>query len=459
MTTREIIGRTSGGSLAGVFILAAAVAAFAAGPLGIAPPNDNFANAQVLNGTGGLVYGTNVEAGAETDEPLYNGVNKTVWYRWTAPANLSMTVETVDPATTLTDTVIGIFTGGSVGSLTRVGAWADDINGALNRRSRKTFIATAGTVYRIQVSGFTDATGTFGLTWGINTAESSKQFNFDGSTGSTRSDWGVFRPSNGTWYIDDLFFGQQTVTQQWGVSTDKLVPADYDGDGSTDIAVWRGSEGTFYILNSRDASFSVIPWGLANDSPVIGDFDGDDKADAAVWRASTGTFYVRNSAQPATFTAQPWGQFGDSLACGDYDGDGKTDFGIQRPGSGLGTFYVLRSGDGSFMAQQFGFSSDLVVPGDFDGDGKNDIAVYRTAGSTFYMLGSQSSAFTAIQWGASGDVVVPGNYGGVGTRSDLCVWRPSTGVFYCYADGGTANIVTYQWGQTGDFPIATSNVH
>ena len=73
------------------------------------------------------------------------------------------------------------------------------------------------------------------------------------------------------------FFGVQ-----FGNSTDKTVAADYDGDGKTDVAVFR--DGVWYILRSSTASVSIFKWGSAGDIPVPGDYNGDNKADYAIYR-------------------------------------------------------------------------------------------------------------------------------------------------------------------------------
>jgi hypothetical protein len=36
---------------------------------------------------------------------------------------------------------------------------------------------------------------------------------------------------------------------QWGLNGDRPVPADYDGDGSADLAVWRPATSIWYLLN------------------------------------------------------------------------------------------------------------------------------------------------------------------------------------------------------------------
>jgi len=64
--------------------------------------------------------------------------------------------------------------------------------------------------------------------------------------GDGRSDITVFRPSNGTWYTTRSSGGASGV--QWGNGADIPVPGDYDGDHQTDVAVFRPSNGTWFIV-------------------------------------------------------------------------------------------------------------------------------------------------------------------------------------------------------------------
>ena len=80
-----------------------------------------------------------------------------------------------------------------------------------------------------------------------------------------------------------------------GSSIVNYADGDFDGDGKVDIAVFRPSEGKWYIRNSTTAGLVSYQWGQSGDAPVAGDYDGDGKADVAVFRPSGSIWYVRNS--------------------------------------------------------------------------------------------------------------------------------------------------------------------
>ena len=110
-------------------------------------------------------------------------------------------------------------------------------------------------------------------------------FNGDGAT-----DLLVFRPSTGAWYNRET--GLITVLGQNG---DVPLPGDYDGDGINDVAVFRPSTGNWIILASSTGMQQIVPFGSVTDVPVPGDYDGDGTIDLAVYRPSTGIWFIRQS--------------------------------------------------------------------------------------------------------------------------------------------------------------------
>ena len=121
------------------------------------PPNDDFAAARAL-GMPELVAGTNVDATLEAGEPdpFDDGTGHSVWYRLTLNTTQSVGVDTCDSDF---DTVLGVYTGASLASLTEVG-FDDD---SCDYGSIVDFVSSPGTTYYIQVRGYESAMGTFKL--------------------------------------------------------------------------------------------------------------------------------------------------------------------------------------------------------------------------------------------------------------------------------------------------------
>jgi hypothetical protein len=130
-------------------------------------------------------------------------------------------------------------------------------------------------------------------------APSKTKFDFDGDA---KADISFFRPSDRVWNLNRSTLGFSAM--QFGLSTDKIVPADYDGDGKTDQAVFR--DGIWYVLQSSQG-FTAFQWGISTDIPTPADYDGDGKADAAVFR--DGVWYILQSANG--FAASQFGLTND----------------------------------------------------------------------------------------------------------------------------------------------------
>ncbi|MGH9930568.1 MAG: CHRD domain-containing protein, partial [Pyrinomonadaceae bacterium] len=144
-----------------------------------------------------------------------------------------------------------------------------------------------------------------------------------------------------------MYFNVHTINNSSGEIRGQIhlndASRNFDGDGRTDYAVYRPSQGTWFILLSSTNTLHAGLWGSANDTIVPGDYDGDARTDFAVFRG--GVWYI----QPNTggnSTARQFGVATDIPVPADYDKDGKTDIAVFRPSDG--NWYILRSSDGSF---------------------------------------------------------------------------------------------------------------
>ncbi len=270
----------------------------------------------------------------------------------------------------------------------------------------------------------------------------------------------ALKGSNGVWYIDlakNGFGGRWDLAYPgYGGSGAVPVPADYDGDGTVDLAVKDASG--MWAIDYASNYFGVWDvelhgYGDANVVPVPADYDGDGKADIAT-KTSSGEWYVDYSSNGigTTWDVHVTG-YGDATAIpvpADYDGDGKADLAVK---DASGTWYIdyARNGfDGwNEIHGGYGGPTSVPVPADYDGDGKADFATKDASGiwSVYYARNGFLDDHTSYDGrGGSSSTATPGDYDHDG-RLDLSVKSTSGYWFIDYAANGYG-----VWNQQVDNP-------
>ncbi len=193
---------------------------------------------------------------------------------------------------------------------------------------------------------------------------------------------------------------------------------DYDGDGDSDVAVYRPRDALWAIRG-----LSRYYYGLAGDVPAPGDYNGDGTTESAVFRPTIGLWGIRGLSRFYL------GQRGDIPVPDDYDGDGTTEPAIFRQSNGL---WRVRNVTGFY----FGAEGDLPVPGHYEGSAPS-AAVFRPKSGLWALRG-----FSRFYFGASGDIPAPADYD-LFAGDDMAIFRPSTGLWYIFG------YTRYYFGRSG----------
>ena len=244
------------------------------------------------------------------------------------------------------------------------------------------------------------------------------------------------------------------------------VPADYNGDGVTDLAMYypapnSTTAATWDILLSAGPALPQplgyqVNFGGQGFVPVPADYNGDGKAEIAAYYPASATWFIAPNAGPFATDANHQGtggytvQFGpaNSVAVpGDYNGDGKADvaffsggsWGV-APNSGPNATDPNHQGPGGYLVS-FGNSSSIPVPADYNGDGRTDVAVFNAgtwaiapnAGPDATDANHQGPGGYLVSFGGQGSIPVPADYTGEGHADVAVFFPPSTGNFFNWA--------------------------
>ena len=344
---------------------------------------------------------------------------------------------------------------GTVMSVT--GTASDEFTGNITVDAATGVVTVSGSgpvgTYTITLTATDDLDATSAKQFVLQVVEppaSPTKYDFDGDK---KADIAVYQSAanekdSSLWHIlrssDNL-----TQSIEFGISGDVLVPGDYNGDGMTDVAVYRPSINTWFTSLDASINYGAMQWGSEGDIPAPGFYDADQKTDIAVFRPSDGYWYIVKSTGGTE--VRYWGMSGDKPVPADYDGDGLTDVAIWR--QSLSTWFIQKSTGGTATVG-WGLPTDIPVPADYDGDGKTDVAAWRPSDGVWYIRQSSNGVMRSEKWGQMGDVPVAADYDHDG-KADVAVYRPATGTWYVFSSC-PCNLVYTSHGGAQDTPIPSA---
>ncbi|HDL64879.1 MAG TPA: hypothetical protein ENH12_05770 [Proteobacteria bacterium] len=251
----------------------------------------------------------------------------------------------------------------------------------------------------------------------LGTVPGSAIINGGDYNGDGTSDIALFRPSSGLWALREI------TRLYFGGSNDQPIPGDYDGDGTDEVGIFRPGSGLWSVRG-----ITRVYFGSSADTPIPLDFNGDGRCNFGIFRPNSGLWAIRG------ITRIHFGSANDQPTPGDYDGDGTANIGIFRSSSGLWSIRGL-------TRTYFGGSSDLAVPGDYNGTGVWSPGILRATTGLWAIKG-----ITRTYFGSSSDLPVPADYNGSGSDS-IGIFRGSSGLW------AVQGVTRVYFGSSSDIPV------
>ena len=175
-----------------------------------------------------------------------------------------------------------------------------------------------------------------------------------------------------SWHIKHRFSGESVI--RFGATGDSIPnQGDVDCDGITDFIVARNGSGAnfpgfklWYVATSSKPGYvQQLLFGLAGDQVGTSDMDGDGCSELVLFRGDY-TWFSRKLFNDFVSQAQ-WGSPGDiPLLPKDFNGDGAADYVVSRV-TGTTQTALIRLSNGNFEAVPLGFSTSVPMTGSFIG--------------------------------------------------------------------------------------------
>ena len=194
-----------------------------------APPNDNFANSELLAGPNTSANGDNFAATKEAGEPNHNGGagGQSVWYNWAAPYSGVVNLSVKNASFNV---LLGVYTGAAVNALTVIASGP----------GTATFTAVAGTVYNIAIDGNGEGTFTLGLIEGPPNDNFANAIALTGYTSTTGTNNNASKEPGEPDHAGVL--GGKSVWWSWVAPDTRLVEVTTGGSNfNTLLAVYTGT--------------------------------------------------------------------------------------------------------------------------------------------------------------------------------------------------------------------------
>jgi hypothetical protein len=259
---------------------------------------------------------------------------------------------------------------------------------------------------------------------------------------------------------------------------DVPLVGDWNGSGTSKVGLFRPSDGTFYLDYNGNGQWDgcgvdrCLQIGLNGDIPLVGDWNGTGSSKVGAFRPSDGTFYLDYNGSGTwdgcgTDRCLQIGMNGDIPLVGDWNGSGTAKVGAFRPSDG--TFYLDYNGSGTWdgcgtdRCLSIGLNGDIPLVGDWNGSGTSKVGAFRPTDGTFYLDYNGSGTWEGcgtdrcLQIGLNGDIPLVGDWNGSGTAK-VGAFRPSDGTFYLDYNGsgtwdGCGADRCLQIGMNGDKPL------